>query len=62
MRIFIGIAVRVVHAVHDGVGAGIEKRSPLEQERKKIKRPFPEPAHRKHPVRCITVQEKGLAE
>lgn len=62
MWVFFRIAVGVVHAVHDRIGAGIEKGGTLADESEEIKEFFPEWGHPEHFVGCIAVQEKGLAE
>ena len=60
MRIFLGIAVSVVHPVQDGVSAGVEKRRALRNKGKRVEKFLPEFIHLKHLVGRIAVQEKCL--
>lgn len=62
MRIFFGVAVSVVHAVHDGVSTRIEKRGTLSYKGKEVKETIPEPVHGEHFMRRIPMQEKCLTE
>ena len=60
MRILFRIAIRVMHPVQDGVGAGVEKRGALRDKGKRVEKPFPEFIHFKHLMGRIAVQEECL--
>ncbi len=62
MRVPFRVAVRMMHPVHNGVGAGIQERGTLRDEGEEIEEPLPEPAHGEHPVRRVSVQEECLTE
>ena len=62
MRIFLRIAVGVVHPVHNGVSAGVEKRRSLSNKREQVKKAVPKTVHGEHLVRCIAVQEEYLTK
>ena len=60
MRILFGIAIGVVHAMQDGVSAGIEKGGALCYKGKCVEKSFPEFIHLKHLMGRIAVQEECL--
>lgn len=60
MRVFIRIAVRMVHPVEDGISTGIEERSSLRDVGTEEKEAFPKFGQLKHPVCGIAVVEKRL--
>lgn len=62
MGIFWGVAVGVVHPVKDRIGPGGKIRTALADPGKQIKEFLPEPAHLKHLMGGISVQEKTLAK
>lgn len=62
MRVFLRIAVGMMHSVHDGIRARIQERRALADECEQVKCFFPERAGREHFVRRVPVQEKRLAE
>ncbi len=62
VRVLLGIAVGMVHPVHDSIGARVQERRALCDKGEHIKEPFPEFAHRKHFMGAVTMQEERLAE
>ena len=60
MRVFLGIAVGMVHTVHNGICPRIEKRRSLENEGTEVKCFLPKGVHLKHFVRCVPVLKEGL--
>jgi hypothetical protein len=52
----------MMHAMHDGIGARVQKRSALGDEGKDIKKALPECIHAEHFVGSIAVQVKRLTE
>lgn len=62
MRVFFGIAVGVMHTVHNGIRSWIEKRGTLSNKREQVKETIPESVHGEHLMGCITMQEKCLTE
>ena len=58
--VFFRVAVGVMHPVKDGIGAGVEERGALGEEREEVKELFPELIHLKHLVRSVAVQEERL--
>jgi hypothetical protein len=52
----------MVHAVHNGVRAGIQEGRTLGNEREEIKEPLPKLRHRKHSVSRIPMKKKGLTK
>jgi len=62
MWIFFGVAVGVVHAVHNGISPRIQKRRTLRNKGYQVEIAFPEFRHCKHFVGCIAVQKECLAE
>lgn len=62
VRILFGVAISVVHAVEDGVGAGVQERRALAEKSEGVKELFPEFVHLKHLMRSIAVKEEGLRE
>ena len=60
VRIFFGIAVGMVLAVHQGIGAWVKKRGAFEKVCHEIKNAFPKLVGGEHAVRGITMLKEGL--
>jgi hypothetical protein len=60
VRILFGIAVCVMHAVKDGISAGIEIRGTLHEPCENVKELLPALVHSEHFMCCVTMQEKCL--
>lgn len=60
MRVLFGIAVSMVHPVHDAVRPGVQKRGSLKEPGTEIKEFLPERVRVEHFMRCVPVKEKGL--
>lgn len=62
MRVFFRIAIRVVHAVQNGIGSGVEVGRALHHPGEDVEKALPAFAHGEHLVRCVAVQEKSLTK
>lgn len=62
MRVLFGIAVSMVHTVHNSISARVQERRALGNERKQIEKTLPEFIHGKHLMGCITMMKKSLAK
>jgi hypothetical protein len=62
MRILVGIAVCMMHAVKDSISAGVQERRSLGKKSKKIKETLPGLIHAEHFVRRVAMQEESLAK
>jgi hypothetical protein len=62
MRVFIGIAIRVMHPVHNGIRPWNKKRRSLRAPGKQVKQSLPFFTGYIMPVRSIPVQEEGMKE
>lgn len=60
MRVFLGIAVGVMLAMHNGISPRVQKRRALANKREHVKRTFEKLMGSKHFVRSIPVQKKRL--
>lgn len=62
VRVFWGVAVRMVHPVEHRIGPRGEVRTSLTDPGKYVEESFPEFGHGKHLVGSIPVKEEALAE
>lgn len=62
MRVLFGIAVGVVHAVHDGIRAGVQVGRTLGKPGKNPEELFPERGHSEHLMSAVTVVEERLGK
>jgi len=62
MRVFLGIAKRMVLAVHNGIRARIQERRSLENKRKQVKNTLVKLIGSKHFMGYVPVEEKCLEE
>ena len=60
MRVFLRIAVRMMHPVKDRIGAGIEKGRTLRNEGEEVEEPLPKFIHPKHFMGSIAMQKERL--
>jgi hypothetical protein len=60
MRIFFGIAVSMMHAVHNRIRPWYQVRRSLRKPRHKIKSSFPVFGCGKHFMRSKTMEKKGM--
>ena len=60
MRILLGVAVCMMHAMHNRISPRIQKGSPLEKPRTEIEKLLPERIRIEHLMRSIPVKEKCL--
>lgn len=60
MRILLRITVRMMHSMHDCVGAGIQVRRALGHPGEKMEKALPPFFHRKHFMSAVAVMEKRL--
>jgi hypothetical protein len=62
MRILLGVAVSVMHAVQDRVRARRQEARALQNVGRKVEEAFPPLRHRELAVSAEAMQEKGLEE
>ena len=56
------IAVRMVHAVQDSIGPGVQEGRALGNKSEAVKELLPELIHLKHLMRTIAMQEESLCK